>query len=129
MKNLVTLLVLALLFSHGLVMAMGYREEEEERGRWGEEREEEEEEEERGERGRSDEWFLLQRSKQVVRTEAGDMRVVRSNIGGRIVDRPLHIGFITMEPRSLFVPQYIDSSLILFVRRGNNFIVFSVKLL
>lgn len=31
----------------------------------------------------------------------------------------MHIGFITMEPKTLFVPQYIDSNLILFVERGD----------
>ncbi|KAK4441154.1 Vicilin-like seed storage protein [Sesamum alatum] len=62
-------------------------------------------------------WFLLQDSKHVVRTDAGEMRVV-SGFGGRFIKSPMHIGFITMEPRSLFIPQYLDSSLILFVRRG-----------
>jgi hypothetical protein len=52
-----------------------------------------------------------------VKTDAGEMMVLR-NYGGRIIDRPMHIGFITMEPRTLFVPQYIDSSLILFIRTG-----------
>ncbi|KAL8029837.1 hypothetical protein ABFX02_14G249000 [Erythranthe guttata] len=61
--------------------------------------------------------FLLQDSKHVVKTDAGDMRVVRG-FGGRFAKSPMHIGFITMEPKSLFIPQYLDSSLILFVRRG-----------
>lgn len=61
--------------------------------------------------------FLLQKSKHVVRTDAGNMRVV-SGFSGRFVKSPMHIGFITMEPRSLFIPQYLDSSLILFIRRG-----------
>uniref|UniRef100_A0A0E0KDF3 Cupin type-1 domain-containing protein n=1 Tax=Oryza punctata TaxID=4537 RepID=A0A0E0KDF3_ORYPU len=30
----------------------------------------------------------------------------------------MHIGFITMEPKTLFVPQYVDSNLILFVELG-----------
>ncbi|CAD6203557.1 unnamed protein product [Miscanthus lutarioriparius] len=30
----------------------------------------------------------------------------------------MHIGFITMEPKTLFVPQYLDSSITLFVHRG-----------
>ena len=30
----------------------------------------------------------------------------------------MHIGFIAMEPKTLFVPQYLDSSITLFVRRG-----------
>ncbi|KAL5831215.1 hypothetical protein ACOSQ4_016569 [Xanthoceras sorbifolium] len=55
---------------------------------------------------------------QVVKTAAGEMRVVMTSGGGRVADRPMHIGFITMEPETLFVPQYIDSSLILFVNRG-----------
>ncbi|CAM8962208.1 unnamed protein product [Rhodiola kirilowii] len=77
------------------------------------------EREEVGYRERGDSPFLLQESKRVVRTDAGEMSVVRGfelGIGG--VERPLHIGFITMEPKSLFVPQYLDSSLIIFVRRG-----------
>ncbi|XP_022875083.1 vicilin-like seed storage protein At2g28490 [Olea europaea var. sylvestris] len=61
--------------------------------------------------------FLLQDSEYVVKTDAGDVRVVRG-VGGRFIKSPLHIGFITMEPKSLFIPQYLDSSLVLFVRRG-----------
>lgn len=98
-----------------------YREEKEE---WREGREEREWEEETGS-GKHDEWFLLQDSKRVIKTEAGDVRVLRS-YGGRALDRPLHIGFITMEPRSLFIPQYIDSSLILFVRTGTQLIFCTV---
>uniref|UniRef100_A0A7N0UL14 Cupin type-1 domain-containing protein n=1 Tax=Kalanchoe fedtschenkoi TaxID=63787 RepID=A0A7N0UL14_KALFE len=63
--------------------------------------------------------FLLQEAQRVVRTDAGEMSVVRGfglGIGG--VERPLHIGFITMERKSLFVPQYLDSSLIIFVQLG-----------
>ncbi|KAL6563607.1 hypothetical protein OROGR_002566 [Orobanche gracilis] len=88
---------------------------EDERERW-------EGEGEGGGRGgrKGEEWFLLQESKHVIRTDAGDMRVVRG--GGRSVINksppPMHIGFITMEPRSLFIPQYLDSTLILFIRTG-----------
>ncbi|PKI52002.1 hypothetical protein CRG98_027654 [Punica granatum] len=86
------------------------------------EEEEEEEEEWRGGRrgygrGEGEDLFLLQDSTRVVQTDAGEMRVVRT-FGGRIIERPMHIGFITMEPKSLFIPQYLDSSLIIFVRRG-----------
>ncbi|CAN4119046.1 unnamed protein product [Withania somnifera] len=67
-------------------------------------------------------WFLLHDSKEVVRTDAGVMRVVRKGgFGGggvSIFQSPMHIGFITMEPNSLFIPQYLDSHLTLFVRRG-----------
>ena len=98
--SLLTLLLALLVVCHGVVPATARRQLEEEEGEW------------------DKELFLLQRSKQIVRTEAGEMRVVRSVGGGRIVDRPMHIGFITMEPQTLYVPQYIDSSLILFVRRG-----------
>ncbi|CAI9761505.1 unnamed protein product [Fraxinus pennsylvanica] len=81
-----------------------------------------EKEEGRGEEGGAGrpegvDWFLLQDSKQVVKTDAGNMRVVRG-FGGKFLRSPLHIGFITMEPRSLFIPQYLDSSLILFIREG-----------
>ncbi|GAV62080.1 Cupin_1 domain-containing protein [Cephalotus follicularis] len=106
MGNRVTLLLLVLVLCYGVGMAMGYREEED----WRREREE------RG-KGEGEDWFLLQDSKHVVKTDAGDMRVVKS-LGGRIIDRPMHIGFIRMEPKTLFIPQYIDSTLIIFVRRG-----------
>lgn len=114
---LLLLAVTVLVLSHGLIPASSYprREEVEEH---------EEEEEERREwhrigygRREGEELFLLRDSKSVVQTEAGEMRVVRS-LGGRITERTMHVGFITMEPRSLFIPQYLDSGLILFVRRG-----------
>lgn len=86
-----------------------------------EEVEEEEEERTEGRRGygrrEGEDLFLLQDSRRVIQTDAGEMRVVRT-FGGRIIEKPVHIGFITMEPKSLFIPQYLDSSLILFVRRG-----------
>ncbi|KAK4358748.1 hypothetical protein RND71_020977 [Anisodus tanguticus] len=65
-------------------------------------------------------WFLLNDSKEIVRTDAGVMRVVRGGFGGGVsmFQSPMHIGFITMEPNSLFIPQYLDSHLTLFVRRG-----------
>lgn len=61
--------------------------------------------------------FLLKDSKQVVKTDAGEMRIVKS-LGGKFMDGPLRVGFIMMEPKTLFVPQYLDSDLILFVPRG-----------
>ena len=107
-EALVMLLIIAVLGN-----AIGIKEEAEaeEEEEWWREREEERE-------FRSKERFLLEDSKRVIETEAGEMRVIRSP-ASRILDRPMHIGFITMEPKSLFVPQYLDSSLILFVRRGN----------
>ncbi|KAK2424737.1 vicilin seed storage protein [Trifolium repens] len=60
--------------------------------------------------------FLMEKSKRMVNTDAGEMRVLESY--GKIHERRLHIGIIDMEPNSLFVPQYLDSTLILFVRSG-----------
>ncbi|KAL6203080.1 hypothetical protein ACLB2K_026784 [Fragaria x ananassa] len=114
-NRVISLLVIALVMCYGLSKAVGYRDED-----WGKQREDpdQEQEEQEHEAMMGDEdWFLLGKSKQVVKTKAGEMRVVKS-VGGRIVDNPMHIGFITMEPKSLFVPQYMDSSLILFVRSG-----------
>lgn len=132
------LLALLMLFFISSSMVMGYRKGDEEyRGG----------EEERGEgagggpggRGEEEEgeqdMFILHKSEQVVKTEGGQVRVVRGwNRGqsapagrghqhqaqGFINQNPMHIGFITMEPKTLFIPQYIDSSLIMFVRRGTN---------
>ncbi|KAK1588718.1 hypothetical protein Q3G72_026384 [Acer saccharum] len=118
--SLITLLLALLVVCHGVVPATARRQMEEEEGEWDWGRRSEDDDEKKGRSSgpQDKELFLLQRSKQIVRTEAGEMRVVRSVGGGRIVDRPMHIGFITMEPQTLYVPQYIDSSLILFVRRG-----------
>ena len=44
----------------------------------------------------------------MVKTDAGVMTVLR-NSGGRIADRAMHIGFITIEPRAVFIPQYIST--------------------
>lgn len=63
--------------------------------------------------------FVLEESEEVVKADGGEVRVVRGyGTAGR--PAPMHIGFITMEPKTLFIPQYLDSSLILFVRRGNS---------
>ncbi|KAL4303561.1 hypothetical protein GQ457_10G007100 [Hibiscus cannabinus] len=111
----VCFLLLALVLCHALTVTTGYKGDKQ----WREEREkaEEEETEEQVERRRTKDMFLMPRSRPVMTTDAGEMRVVRS-LRGRIIDKPLHIGFITMEPHSLFIPQYLDSSLILFVRTG-----------
>ncbi|CAI9290101.1 unnamed protein product [Lactuca saligna] len=69
-------------------------------------------------RGRMDSRrFILQDAKRVVATDAGGMRVVKG-VGGKLTESPMHIGFITMEPNSMFIPQYLDSSLIIFVELG-----------
>ncbi|KAK6163271.1 hypothetical protein DH2020_000135 [Rehmannia glutinosa] len=68
-------------------------------------------------RRKGEKWFLLQDSKHVVKTDAGDMKLVKG-FAGKFIRSPIHIGFIKMEPRSLFIPQYLDSSLILFIHRG-----------
>ncbi|KAJ0978395.1 hypothetical protein J5N97_013869 [Dioscorea zingiberensis] len=70
-----------------------------------------------GEVEESERLFMLEESKHVVKTEFGEVRV----IAGPKLERDkasMHIGFISMEPNALFIPQYIDASLILFVRRG-----------
>ncbi|XP_059664423.1 vicilin-like seed storage protein At2g28490 [Cornus florida] len=106
------LLLVVLVMCHAVATVGGYFEDPEGRR----EREEGRREREEGKREREG-LFLLRDSKHVVRTDAGDMRLVRG-YGGRIMERPMHIGFINMEPNSLFIPQYIDCSLILFIRRG-----------
>lgn len=53
--------------------------------------------------------FLLHDSEDVVKSEAGGMKVVKG-MTGKFVQKPMHIGFIIMEPKSLFIPQYLDST-------------------
>ncbi|CAL4939257.1 unnamed protein product [Urochloa decumbens] len=66
--------------------------------------------------------FVLDRLEKVVESEGGQVRVVRGQpwppSAWACREGLMHIGFITMEPKTLFVPQYLDSSIILFVRRG-----------
>ncbi|KAG8063463.1 hypothetical protein GUJ93_ZPchr0003g16858 [Zizania palustris] len=107
---------------------------------WDEEREGQWRPEEEGKGGGGDEpgpkpsppgkgLFLLDRVEKVVESEGGRVHVVRGHpwppaaispdpwaSGGR--EGLLHIGFISMEPKTLFVPQYVDSNLILFVQQG-----------
>ncbi|XP_058773957.1 vicilin-like seed storage protein At2g28490 [Vicia villosa] len=104
MANRATLLIMLLILCHGVSMTMGL---------WGTETQDKE----NGSHSKHEKLFLLQNSKRLVKTDAGEMSVLHS-YGGRISERPLHIGFITMEPSSLFVPQYLDSTLILFVSSG-----------
>ncbi|XAR60471.1 hypothetical protein NMG60_11033870 [Bertholletia excelsa] len=104
-REFTVLLVLAMCYAALAEAVAGYEGEKTEEG---------------GERGRGVRdrgIFLLPETKHVVKTDAGDMRLVRG-FGGTLVQRRMHVGFITMEPKSLFVPQYLDSNLILFVRRG-----------
>ena len=78
--------------------------------------------EEEKERGEGKGLFVLDRVEKVVESEGGQVRVVRgqpwppSAVWCR--EGLMHIGFITMEPKTLFVPHYLDSSITLFVRRG-----------
>ncbi|CAJ1956008.1 unnamed protein product [Sphenostylis stenocarpa] len=104
MRSNLTLLILLFVLCHGVTVAMGrfWRTEVRKRDEGS---------------PRPDKLFLMQEYKLVAKTNAGEMRVFKSN-GGRVSERRLHIGFINMEPRSLFIPQYIDSTLIIFVRSG-----------
>ncbi|KAM1205672.1 hypothetical protein ACFX2I_006466 [Malus domestica] len=133
-NKVMTFVVLMLVMCYGVSVAVGYTGDQDEGWRRGTtEEEDRREEQESGGRRRPEEeeghypesggeeseegWFLLPQAKQVVKTAAGEMRVVMS-ARSRVVDKPMHIGFITMEPKSLFIPHYLDSNLILFVRRG-----------
>jgi hypothetical protein len=79
------------------------------------------EEEEKG-KGKERGLFVLDRLEKVVESEGGQVRVVRGQpwppAAFACREGLMHIGFITMEPKTLFVPQYLDSSITLFVHRG-----------
>lgn len=83
------------------------------------------EEEEQGKQGKGRGLFVLDRLEKVVESEGGQVRVVRGQpwppaAAFACRDGLMHIGFITMEPKTLFVPQYLDSSITLFVQRGTS---------
>ncbi|XP_059286808.1 vicilin-like seed storage protein At2g28490 [Lycium ferocissimum] len=80
-------------------------------------REREDEESERKTQG--EKWFLLRHLHDVVKTDAGTLRLVKGGYRrGSFLHSPMHIGFVSMEPNSLFIPQYLDSNLVLFVHHG-----------
>ncbi|KAG4974114.1 hypothetical protein JHK82_031023 [Glycine max] len=100
MGNKTTLLLLLFVLCHGVATTtMAFRDDE------------------GGDKKSPKSLFLMSNSTRVFKTDAGEMRVLKSH-GGRIFYRHMHIGFISMEPKSLFVPQYLDSNLIIFIRRG-----------
>lgn len=117
-----TLVVVLLVMCHGLLGSMAVTEDQQED--WPSRPGKEEVVETAGSKEEhwggwgGDDRFLLRDVKPVVKTDAGEMRVVKSLGGERNPGRHLHIGFITMEPQTLFIPQYLDSSLIIFIRRG-----------
>ncbi|XP_004242092.1 vicilin-like seed storage protein At2g28490 [Solanum lycopersicum] len=77
------------------------------------------EEEEIEQRTQGEKWFVLRQLHNVVQTDAGSMRMVKGGYRrDSFLHSPMHIGFISMEPTSLFIPQYLDSNLILFVHHG-----------
>nr|XP_016468163.1 PREDICTED: vicilin-like seed storage protein At2g28490 [Nicotiana tabacum] len=99
------LLLVVVLFS-ALVASVG--------GHWREREEEGSEQRTQGEK-----WFLLRHLHDVVKTDAGLMRLVKGGYSrGTSFHSPMRIGFISMEPNSLFIPQYLDSNLLLFVHHG-----------
>ena len=79
------------------------------------------EEEEIEQRTQGEKRFVLRQLHNVVQTDAGSMRMVKGGYRrDSFLHSPMHIGFISMEPNSLFIPQYLDSNLILFVHHGNS---------
>ncbi|KAK7262356.1 hypothetical protein RJT34_29925 [Clitoria ternatea] len=108
MANLTTLLLFLLVLCHGVLATTNGHHEGDEEDRPS-----------RSSTSSSSKLFLMHDSKRVIKTDAGEMRVLKSHSGtGRINDRHMHIGFITMEPKSLFIPHYLDSNFIIFIRRG-----------
>ncbi|KAJ0975485.1 hypothetical protein J5N97_017450 [Dioscorea zingiberensis] len=61
--------------------------------------------------------FILNKFKKVIKSEGGEVKVV-SGYRWKGDLNPMHIGFVSMEPNTLFIPQYIDANLILFIQTG-----------
>ncbi|XP_055831639.1 vicilin-like seed storage protein At2g28490 [Solanum dulcamara] len=107
MGNRTLLLLVLVLFSELVATVCGYEYE-------GRQKERKSEQRTQGEK-----WFLLRQLHNVVKTDAGSMRMVKGGYrAGSFLHSPMHIGFISMEPNSLFIPQYLDSDLVLFVHHG-----------
>lgn len=62
--------------------------------------------------------FLLEKSKKILKTEAGEVSLRSRKRYAMKPPHDLHIVFISMEPKSFFVPQYLDSDSVFYVLRG-----------
>ncbi|GLJ06060.1 hypothetical protein SUGI_0031110 [Cryptomeria japonica] len=77
-------------------------------------------------REESESMFLLDKSKKLIKTEAGEVRILQRGYKeekeqerGGIRRGHLEIGFITMEPKSFFLPHFFNSDMVFFVERGS----------
>ncbi|KAI5083373.1 hypothetical protein GOP47_0003116 [Adiantum capillus-veneris] len=92
------------------------------------EEEEEEEEEEEGHRGHDREHehraadhesFLLGKPIKVMKTEAGELRVLpHGGINSELGRKGIGLGFLTLEPKALVLPHYIDADCLFLVHKG-----------
>ncbi|PHU15877.1 hypothetical protein BC332_17082 [Capsicum chinense] len=99
MGNRTLLLLVLVLFLTLVASVVGYEYEG---------RREREEEEESEQRTQGENWFLLRQLHDVVKTDAGSMRMVKGGYRrGTFLHSPMHVGFISMEHNSLFIPQYL----------------------
>ncbi|KAJ8563536.1 hypothetical protein K7X08_031988 [Anisodus acutangulus] len=113
MGNKRTLLLLLLVLFSALVASVGGYVSE------GRRRDREEKEEESEQKTQGEKWFLLRQLHDVVKTDAGSMRLVKGGYRrGSFLHSPMHIGFISMEPNSLFIPQNLHSDLVLFIHHA-----------
>ena len=101
------------------------------------EREEDEEEylkegEEDYEESRGGQRFVLDRSVRVIKTEAGEMRVLplSSSDGDResriLLQNGVALGFLSLEPKALLLPHYTDTDRLFVVYKGNRILYIHV---
>lgn len=78
-----------------------------------------EQEEHYSEHEKSEGIFLLEKSEKILKTEAGEVSVQTRLKDAMKPPHDLQIVFISMEPKSFFVPQYLDSESVFYVLRGS----------
>jgi hypothetical protein len=54
-----------------------------------------------------------------IRTEAGEMYVLQRDASNELSRKRIGLGFLTLEPRALLLPQYSDASCLSIVHKGN----------
>nr|CAA91187.1 vicilin [Matteuccia struthiopteris] len=102
----------------------GRQEEEHEREREHEHERHQKEEEEHEhhhhhEKTQRQESFVLEKPIKVIKTEAGELRMLpQAGINSELVRQRLGLGFLSLEPKALLIPQYIDADCLFLVHEG-----------
>lgn len=87
----------------------------------GQEEEEEEHEHHRkhDEETQRQESFVLEKPIKIIKTDAGELSILpQAGINSELVRKRIGLGFLSLEPKALLLPQYIDADCLFLVHKG-----------